>query len=402
MSQRYMCMLTKVISIFSTKLALRCRNVISWKHSYSRLNEEYEIAIKKKKALDGLYEKGKISQSTHSSFNTEIASAIAEIEKQQQDLIQKMQAKTDELQNQIRTLEVLLANYEIQHVTGEIDENTYTLEINLIANGLDTARRELETIQNATNQLNKPVAEAVAAESAPEPVLEAAPVPIPKPAEIPVAAPPVDVAPSYVVSAPEPIIAPVAEAAPVIVIEDAPAPISEAPVAETAPVIETTPETVAVAPEAAPIAEAPVEAPVTETPEIEEVQVVEAPAVETPIIEQSTIIEEAPAVIEESESEILEAEIPAVEPSAVVEEAESEKSPLDEFEVAQPDIVQKELLQVVEEIAENPLVEAPSEAQEEAAADIPTEVSAETQPASSPAKETLHAVEAADSSEGKE
>ncbi|MFA5365771.1 MAG: CdvA-like protein, partial [Candidatus Bathyarchaeia archaeon] len=130
--------------------------MISWKHSFNRLNEEYEIANKKKQALDNLFEKGRISQSTRDSFNNEIAGAIAEIEHQQQDLLQKMQMKTGELENQIKTLEMLLANYEIQHVTGEIDENTYELELNLLSKGLETARTELGNIQEATSKLCSP------------------------------------------------------------------------------------------------------------------------------------------------------------------------------------------------------------------------------------------------------
>ena len=137
--------------------------LISWKHSFNRLNEEYEIAKKKKQALDSLFETGKISQSTHESFNEEIATAMTEIEKQQQDLLQKMQTKTKELENQIKTLEMLFANYEIQHVAGEVDEEIYQREINLLATGLETAKRELETINQAVNQLSLP-AEAPAAE----------------------------------------------------------------------------------------------------------------------------------------------------------------------------------------------------------------------------------------------
>ncbi|NLE06038.1 MAG: CdvA-like protein, partial [Crenarchaeota archaeon] len=130
--------------------------MITWKSSFNRLNEEYGIAKKKKEALDGLFEKGRISKSTHDSFKDEIVSAIAEIEKQQQELGQRMQQKTQELENQIKTLEILLANYEIQYVAGEIDDNTYQLEINLLGSGLDLAKRELNSVTDAVNQLCAP------------------------------------------------------------------------------------------------------------------------------------------------------------------------------------------------------------------------------------------------------
>ncbi len=131
--------------------------LISWKHSFKRLNEEYQIAKKKKQALDSLFETGKISQSTHESFNGELATAMAEIEKQQEDLLQKMQTKTKELEDQIKTLEMLFANYEIQHVAGEVDEEIYQREINLLTMGLETAKRELEIIKEAVGQLSLPV-----------------------------------------------------------------------------------------------------------------------------------------------------------------------------------------------------------------------------------------------------
>src|SRR3989304_2888767 len=94
--------------------------------------EKPQIPKKKKNPLDNLYQTGRISQSTRDSFNNEITQAITEIEKQQKDLLQKMEQKVTELQSQIKTLEMLLANYEIQHVVGEITEDNYKHEITLL------------------------------------------------------------------------------------------------------------------------------------------------------------------------------------------------------------------------------------------------------------------------------
>ena len=137
--------------------------MISWKHSFKRLNEEYELTQKKKQALDSLYENGKISQATRDSFDNDINAVITEIEKQQNALLAKMQEKTQELESQITTLERLLANYEIQHVVGEIEEEMYQREITLISTGLESARHELNIIKEATSQLcptiDAPIAE---------------------------------------------------------------------------------------------------------------------------------------------------------------------------------------------------------------------------------------------------
>jgi hypothetical protein len=141
--------------------------LISWKHSFKRLNEEYEIAKKKKQALDNLFESGRISQATRDSFDNDINAVISDIEKQQNDLLVKMQGKVQELESQIKTLETLLANYEIQHVVGEIDEEVYQREANLLSTGLESAKRELNTIKEATNQLCPPIEETAMEPSAP-------------------------------------------------------------------------------------------------------------------------------------------------------------------------------------------------------------------------------------------
>ena len=128
--------------------------MISWKHSFRRLNEEFEIAKKKKQALDNLLSIGKISQSTYDAFSKEIQEAMEEIEKQQQALQEKMNAKMEELDSQIRTLEMLLANSEIQHVTGEVDDEVYRRQADLLSMGLENSRKELEDVREAAEQLS--------------------------------------------------------------------------------------------------------------------------------------------------------------------------------------------------------------------------------------------------------
>jgi hypothetical protein len=399
-------MLRNVISSFTLKM-FGALKLISWKYTYKRLNEEYEIANKKKQALDKLFESGKISQSTRDSFTNDINAAIVQIEKQQKELIESMQLKTQELENQIKTLETLLANYEIQHVVGEIDEQIYQQEINLITTGLDTARNELNVIKQSTNQLSSP--QSIQAPAAPEPVTpiieakvpESAPVE-PTPVEVPVETAQVEtvtetssvpIAPVETAPAEIPLETVKAETAPV---ESAPveaAPVESTPI-ETAPVenppveaapapIETT-EAASAPIETAPVENAPVEAaPVevapAETPTVEvipeeiapiappepEVQVIkepepeiapQEPAITEPAPQEPAINTEAVAPIEQPAV----AETANVTPNEVIVEAEPEqpaKVALQDFEVI-PEVaaVETTLEKVLEPINE-PVVE---------------------------------------------
>jgi hypothetical protein len=159
------------------------QDLISWRQSFRRLSEEYETVSKKRKALDNLLADGRISQPTHDLFDTEIDEATAEIEKQQRMLQEKMDSRMGELADQVKTLEILLANFELQHVTGEVDEQTYQREIDVLSMGLETARQELEAIKEASDQVLKgnitllehPSSEPVVVsvqEKSPEPVVE--------------------------------------------------------------------------------------------------------------------------------------------------------------------------------------------------------------------------------------
>jgi hypothetical protein len=128
--------------------------LISWKHSFDRINEEYEIVQRKKQALDNLLNTGKISQSTYDSFSEEMNSAVAEIEKQQKALLEKMNLKVNELEQQVKILEMLLANFEIQHATGEIDEEIYNHKTELLSMGLEAARQELDVTKESVSQFS--------------------------------------------------------------------------------------------------------------------------------------------------------------------------------------------------------------------------------------------------------
>jgi polyhydroxyalkanoate synthesis regulator phasin len=340
-----MCMLTNVISDF-TVAHYGALNVISWKYTFKRLNEEYEIANKKKQALDNLFESGKISQATRDSFTSDISAAIVEIEKQRKDLAEKMNAKTQELESQLKTLEMLLANYEIQHVVGEIDEESYAREINLLTTTLQTTRNELEVIKHATNQLS-PIEPTIQDPVAPEQVapaieevaqtapVEAAPLEIPIESVIETAqADPVETAPEAPVETMQEEVAQF-EVAP----NETP---SEAPAEETAPLE---------IPEEAPVEHAAIETPFEDssvnesTPLVEESPEVET-SVETPILETSPTIEEA-APIEEVTIE--------TEPTEIITEGASyDTSPVEETPIVEAPEVETSVHEPVEEAPANP------------------------------------------------
>ena len=349
--------------------------MISWKNSFKRLNEEYELAKKKKQAVDNLYITGKISQFTRDSFNKDISATIVEIERQQKDLLEKMQLKTDELSCQIKTLESLLANYEIQYVVGEIEEAAYQRDILLLSAGIDAAKNELETIKQATMQLCGPI-----------PTVQA-----PVSPELPVVTPTIET--SAMVCTSTEATTPVETALPIETpVESTPI---ETPSFETAPApITETIETQTFAAESSLVEES-----VMESAPFEAVSVVEEPAVEAALFEESSLVEEsvmesapfeAVSVVEETASNVLTEiadesviEITATDPVFLTPESTAEATVMDYTQIETP-------------IETAPIIDAPIEettvemATESIATDVPLQVFEVTEQA--PIEQTLEKV----------
>ncbi|MBE0511795.1 CdvA-like protein, partial [Candidatus Bathyarchaeota archaeon] len=127
--------------------------MISWKYSFEKIDKDLELARKKKQALDDLFNSGKISASTYESLDKELTGIISEIEARQKDLADKMTSKIADLENQIGTLEMFLANSEIQYVAGEIDDELHASESNAFSSGLDAVKKQLVAIKEVVTSL---------------------------------------------------------------------------------------------------------------------------------------------------------------------------------------------------------------------------------------------------------
>jgi len=128
-------------------------NLISWKYSFEKISKDLELARKKKQALDDLFSSGKISASTYESLDKELTDVISEIEARQKGLAEKMSSKIADFEKQIGTLELFLANSEIQYAAGEIDEGLHANESTAFSLGLDAVKKQLATIKEVVANL---------------------------------------------------------------------------------------------------------------------------------------------------------------------------------------------------------------------------------------------------------
>ena len=183
----------------------------SWRYSFELVSRELELARKKKEALDNLYAASRISESTYKYIERELTEAIIDLEAHLKSLVEKMTARAEELEKQIRSLEIFLANLEIHYAAGDIDEESYRNQNNAITLGLEATKRELESIKSSLAKVK------LEEEEAPKPeVVEEKPAEeVEAPTEVTPEAPTETVAEAAPEAAPQPAPAPAPTPAPV-------------------------------------------------------------------------------------------------------------------------------------------------------------------------------------------
>jgi len=132
--------------------------------SFEIVSQELDLTKRKKQALDDLLASTRISQPTYEHLEKGLTETILDLEAQQRSLGDKMTGWADELGEQIQLLELLLANLEIHHATGEIDDDAYDKQNRAILLGIEATKQDLVDIRNI---LSKTVSETVETPSEP-------------------------------------------------------------------------------------------------------------------------------------------------------------------------------------------------------------------------------------------
>ena len=143
-----------------------------WKYSFELVTREIELADKKKQALTELFETKRISPSTHQYLKAELDQAMKELQIHLKSLTDKMNSRSQELDRQIRTLELFLASAELHHAVGDLRDEAYEAQTKAIQLGLEITKQELEEIKTSLSR----TASEPKAPSLPKPVETSEPV----------------------------------------------------------------------------------------------------------------------------------------------------------------------------------------------------------------------------------
>jgi len=117
-----------------------------WKNSFEMASRELELVNRKKRVLHELLATATISQPTYETLNGELTDGLSYLESYRKLLIGKMKARASDVETQIRTLELFLANLEIHHAAAETEDESYSQQNDAITLGLEAAKNELVEI----------------------------------------------------------------------------------------------------------------------------------------------------------------------------------------------------------------------------------------------------------------
>ena len=147
-------MLIKVI--FNMSESYSVFGLSLWKNSFEMVSRELELVKKKKQALHELLATATISQPTYETLSGELTDGLSYLESYRKSLIEKMKATASDVETQISTLELFLANLEIHHAAGEAEDESYSQQSDAITLGLEAAKNELIEIGSLLSTVTLP------------------------------------------------------------------------------------------------------------------------------------------------------------------------------------------------------------------------------------------------------
>lgn len=134
-----------------------------WELEAESLRKQFDLIIRRIKALDELRRNGDIDEAIYEELRRQHSSSVEELKEQREILLESLEERMRRLDNQIKELEIFLANSKMQHTSGEISDQAYKTAYEAVNNGLNRAiseknhlRELVEFLKNAESTIQKP------------------------------------------------------------------------------------------------------------------------------------------------------------------------------------------------------------------------------------------------------
>jgi hypothetical protein len=136
-----------------------------WELEAEALKKQFDLIVRRIKALDELRRNGDMDGTIFEDLHQQHSNTIEELKEQRDVLLDSLQERTDKINNQIKELEIFLANSKMQHQSGEIDDEAYQIAYEAVNQGLNKAISEknylkeladfLKNVESSASQINE-------------------------------------------------------------------------------------------------------------------------------------------------------------------------------------------------------------------------------------------------------
>jgi len=129
--------------------------MFSWESDFEEAVKTINIYSKKIQTLKTLKESGKMSEKTAEFLQKEFDNYVKSIEARKQMVLEKLEIRLKEVQQQIEVIEKLIANNELRFSAQEISEDRYTKIATALNYALEESKNEYESLKEAIGILNR-------------------------------------------------------------------------------------------------------------------------------------------------------------------------------------------------------------------------------------------------------
>jgi chromosome segregation ATPase len=129
--------------------------MFSWESDFEEAVKTVNIYRKKLQTLKTMKETGKISDKTADFLMKEFENYVKAIEAKKQTVLEKLENRMKEVQQQIDVIEKLMANNEIRYSAQEIADERYNKIATALSYAMEESKNEYESLKEAIAILEK-------------------------------------------------------------------------------------------------------------------------------------------------------------------------------------------------------------------------------------------------------
>lgn len=121
----------------------------AWRVKAENLKAEIGVLLRRMRALSDLHRRGEIQPEIYEDLRKQHDINLADLQRRRDTLVKDLSAVSDDLDRQLRELEVFLANNKMQLASAEIDGQAYKIAVDALERGLHrvlSSKKDVESL----------------------------------------------------------------------------------------------------------------------------------------------------------------------------------------------------------------------------------------------------------------